>query len=400
MITKEQFLLRQPSAPEVTPTDEYYFKLSNHLIQLAEKEKIFPSYPRQVVERAALCLVGYYQDVISDAGIWRSFINECRRLFNRPVPFYEADDDYIDYELNRADVQFMVWYALSMNYENRRVCYPLDSELLEGAEVWYAELSRVYDEAPIPQDYRLARELTMHDEEDRQTIFRLGNWLFLHCYLMTPAYALTLAELSSEYNLATDEGVIELQKRIEISMSQDPTGPLALYLYEWLYLIVENRKAPEPKQPEDAAGVHKYYSAFTKATNGKEFQFFATYREMNDFFISALGWASGEDHLPQVKNDSDFVLMVDPKKGMLLARNVARCIASADNPLYDRTYAREHAMDLLTVRGQCPPDLLEAIGRNGWLPDATFPGNEDHAIVSDNFFFIARCYLQGYYRGD
>ena len=399
MISREQFLLRQPCAPEETPTDRWYLDLCNRLIEIASKENLFPSYPEKVMERAALCLIGYYQDVISDAGIWRSFINECRRLWGRPVPFYEAGEDYTDYELNNADVRFMVWYALSMNYENRRVCYPLDGEIMKGADVWFAELSRVYDEAPIPQDYRLARELMMHDEEDRETIMRLGSWLFLHCYLMTPAYAVTLAEYSSEYDLSTDQGVIELQKRIEISMSQDPTGPLALYLYEWLYLIVENRKAPEPKQQEPE-GEHKYYTAFTKATGGKEFQFFATYREMNEFFISALGWAEGEEHLPQVKNDSDFVLMVDPVKGMLLARNVARCIASPDNPLYDKEYARTHAIGLLTERGMCPPDLLEAIGKNGWLPDARFPGTDDTDLVASNFFFIARCYLQGYYRGD
>ena len=399
MISKQQFLLRQPCAPEETSTDGYYFNLCNRLIEIAREKSLFPSYPEKVMERAALCLIGYYQDVISDAGIWRSFINENRRLFGRPLPFYEAGDDYMDYELNRIDVRFMVWYALSMNYENRRVCYPLDKELLQGAEEWFRELERVYDESPIPQDYRMARELMMHDEEDRQTIFRLGTWLFLHCYLMTPAYALTLAEISSGYDLSTDQGVIEMQKRLEISMGQDPTGPLALYLFEWLYLIVENRQAPEPKQKEPEA-IHKYYTAFTKATGGKEMAFFSGYDEMNSFFISALGWAQGEQHLPQMKGHSDFILMVNPEKGLLLARDIARCVASPDNPLYDPEYAALHAMDLLTERGCCPPDLLEAIGRNGWLPDAHFPDSDDKALVADNFFFIARCYLQGYYRGD
>ena len=399
MISKEQFLLRQPCGPEEMSTDRYYLDLCNKLISIAAEKRLFPSYPEKVIERAALCLIGYYQDVISDAGVWRSFINECRRLFGHPVPFYECDDDYVDYELNRADVRFMVWYALSMNYENKRVCYPLQTELMSGADEWFEELYKVYEEAPIPQEYRLARELLMHDEEDRQTILKLGNWLFLHCYLMTPAYALSLSEISAEYDLSTDQGVIDLQKRIELSMSQDPTGPLALYLYEWLYLIVENRRAPEPKQSE-IEGEHKYYTAFSKATGGQEIQFFATYKEMNEFFISALGWSEGEMHLPQVANDKDFVLMVDPKKGMLLARNIARCVASPHNPLYDKEYATTHAIDLLTVRGCCPPDLLEVIGKNGWLPDATFPESEDREIVKSNFFFIARCYLQSYYRGD
>ncbi|MCH5242850.1 MAG: DUF3843 family protein [Muribaculaceae bacterium] len=400
MISKEQFLLRQPSMPQETSTDKFYFDLCNHLANVAKEKNIFPSYPEKVMERAALVLIGYYQDVISDAGVWRSFINECRRLYGYTVPFFSnAGDDYVDYELNKADVRFMVWYALSMNYENRRVCYPFDKEILDGAEVWFEELEKAYDDAPIPEIYRFSAELEIHSEEDRPEIMRLANWLFLHCYLMTPAYALTLTEISSEYDLTKEDGIIEMQKRLDLSMWQDPTGPLALYLGEWLYLIVEQKPAPEPKTNEPE-GEHKYYTAFTNFTGGKTLQFFSTYEEMNRFFIDALGWAEGESHLEQVKNDHDFVLMVDPKKGMLLARNIAKCIASPANHLYDKEYARDHAMDLLTERGTCPGDLLRYICEKDWLPDAVFPGSEDKELVKNNWDFISRCYLQQYYRGD
>ncbi|MCH5232944.1 MAG: DUF3843 family protein [Muribaculaceae bacterium] len=399
MISKQQFLIRQPAAPEETSTDQFYFDLCNHLVNISKEYNLFTSYPEKVIERCALALIGYYQDVICDAGIWRSFINENRRLYGFTVPFFSEDSEYVDYELNRSDVRFMVWYALSMNYENLRVRYPFDEEITYGADVWFNELERVYEDAPIPVDYRMASELEIHAEEDREAIFRLGSWLFLHCYLMTPAYALTLSEITSQYDLNTEEGILEMQKRLEISMSQDPTGPLALYLFEWLYLIVENKPAPEPK-PEETTVEHKYYTAFTKATGGKTLQFFATYKEMNEFFIKALGWADGEEHLQQVKNDKDFVLMVDPQKGMLLARNIARCIASPENHLYDKEYASHHAMQLLTERGVCPADLLIYICKKDWLPDAVFPDTSDKEIVRKNWNFIARCFLQQYYRGD
>ena len=400
MISKEQFLLRQPLAPEETSTDKYYFDLCNHLAEVAKEKRLFPSYPEKVVERAALVLIGYYQDVICDAGVWRSFITECRRLYGYTVPFYSKEGDhYTDYELNLADVKFMVWYALSMNYESRRVCYPFDTEILQGAEVWFNELERVYDESPIPENYRISPELELHSEEDRAEIMKVAGWLFLHCYLMTPAFALTLSEIASEYDLTNEDNILEMQKRLDISMWQDPTGPLALYLGEWLYLIIEGKPAPAPKAGE-SQGVHKYYSAFTKFTEGKTMEFFATYDEMNRFFIDALGWAKGETHIPQVKDDHDFVLMVDPVKGMLLARNIAKCIASPENPLYDKEYASSHAMDLLTERGACPGDLLRYICEKGWLPDAVFPGSDDYETVRNNWDFISRCYLQQYYRGD
>lgn len=399
MITMQQFLLRQPAAPEETSTDKYYFSLANRLVETAAREGLFPSYPVKVVERTAMAVIGYYQDVICDAGVWRSFITECRRLYGHTVPFYDdGADDYMDYELNRIDVRFMVWYGLSMNFEDRRVWNPFDREILHGADVWWKILDDAYDESPMPEDFRMTHELEMHAKEDSDAIYKLGNWLFMHCYLMTPAYVLTLSEIASRVDLSKEEGMREFQELMERSMGADPTGPLALYLREWLYLIIEG-KLPREKNKEPEVE-HKYYTAFTKATGGEIVKFFSSYEELNSFFISALGWKEGEEHLPQMKGHHDFILMVNKTKGMLLARDIARCISHPQNPMYDKEYARLHAMELLSERGCCPGDLLKYVCKNGWLPDAVFPGTDDHDTVARNWDFIARCYLQQYYRGD
>lgn len=92
--------------------------------------------------------------------------------------------------------------------------------------------------------------------------------------------------------------------------------------------------------------------------------------------------------------------MVSRDKGMLVAVDIARCISHPSNPIYDKEYARHHAIELLTERGRCPGDLLRYVCSNGWLPDAVFPGSDDHRLVADNWDFISRCYLQQYYRGD
>ena len=399
MISMQQFLLRQPMAPEETSTDKYYFDLCNRLAREAQEKNLFPSYPEKVIERAALCLIGYFQDVICDAGIWRSFITENRHLYGRTLPFYDTESEYIDFELNKADVRFMVWYALSMNYENLRVRNPLDDEILNGADEWWNVLESVYDESPMPEDYRMTHELEIHAEEDQQAVYKLGSWLFLHCYLMIPAFALSLSEMAMGYDMTKEEGVIDFQKALEKAMYKDPTGPLALYIGEWLYLIIEGKLPPEPKTKETPEE-HKYYKSFTEATDGKTIAYFGSYEEMNRFFVKVLGWEEGKEHLAQVKGAHDYILMVDKHKGMLMARNIARCIADPENPYYDKTYASTHAIDILTERGCCPGDLLRFVCEKGWLPDAVFPLSHDHELVARNWDFIARCYLQEYYRGD
>lgn len=399
MLTMEQFLIRQPSAPVETATDPFYFNLCKDLVEIAKTENLFPSYPEAVIERSALILIGYYQDVISDAGIWRSFINKNRRLYGKTLPFYGEEENYMDYELNRSDVNFMVWYAFSMNYENRRVCYPLDEELMKGAKRWWNKLEEVYEEAPIPEGYNMTKEVSIHSEEDFEIIMRFGNWLFMHCYLMTPAFALTLSEMASQTDMTSEEGIMNMRMKFEEAMSNEPTGPLALYLSEWLYLILENKDAPEP--PTQGNGEeHKFYSAFVKATGGKVIEFFSSYEDMNRFFIDALGWEPGKEHLKELKGRKDYILMVNRERGLLIAVDIAACVAHPENPLYYKEYASTHAIELLTERGKCPSDLLKFICSNHWLPDATFPETTDKGLVENNWDFIARCYLQAYYRGD
>ncbi len=113
MLKFESFLLGQPCCPEETSTDRYYFNLTNRLIEIAEKDTNVKSLHSALIERAALCVIGYFQDMIADAGLWHGFIDECRRLYGTPVPFFSVSEDYIDYELNREDVGFIISYAVS-----------------------------------------------------------------------------------------------------------------------------------------------------------------------------------------------------------------------------------------------------------------------------------------------
>ena len=141
-------------------------------------------------------------------------------------------------------------------------------------------------------------------------------------------------------------------------------------------------------------------TGLVKATGGEPLAFISCYRAFNDFLIDRLGWKAGEDHLVQLKDCRAFVLMANPEKGLLVATDICRCIKAPSNPMYDAVYANSHAIELLTVRGKCPHDLLAYICGKDWLPDAVFPGSDDHVLVARFHDFIARCYLQLYYRGD
>lgn len=398
-ITEEQFMMRQPSFPERSATDPYYHRLANHLAEAGEKRKLLPGWPEAVVNRVCLGLVGYIQDILCDAGIWRSFINRHNEMYGKWLPYYETSEDYIPHELNPEDVRFLTWYTLSMNYEDRRLCNPMDPEIARAAEVWHAMLDRIYEEAPEPQEYHIWKGLEFNNSEEAEQIMHFSHWLYMHCYLLTPAYALTLSEIINRPGMRDPENFNQLRQALHDSMSDDPTGPLALYLKEWLHLILEGRM-PKERKAEEPAGENATYRAFVEATGGSPIKFLGSYEEFNQFVTESLGWEKGEEHLPQFKGCRDFVLLVNRQKGMLLAHDICRCIKMEGNPYYDAEYAGSHAIYLMTVRGMCPADLLHYLWEHDALSDAHFPGDSDTMLVRDNRDFIARCYLQQYYRGD
>ena len=397
MLKFESFLLGQPCCPEETSTDRYYYNLTLRLINSAKSEPATASLHEAVIERAALCLIGYYQDVIADAGLWHGFTDECRRLYGVPVPFFGHSEDYIDYELNREDVGFLVWYSIAM-YSDDRCIYPFRADIVTLADTWFAVLEEVYEVSPVPEGYHLAHELDVYAEEDQEMILRLGSWLFLHSWLLRPAFALTANELVAEM-LAQGKGNEEIAEAVQEAVRHQPTGPLALYLNEWVHLTISHR-LPKRRERKEQRETHPAFERLVKATGGEPLTFISGYEAFNEFLIAHLGWKAGEEHLVQLKDCHDFVLMANPEKGLLVAPDICRCIKAPANHLYDWEYASAHAMELLTVRGKCPHDLLSYICEKGWLPDAVFPSSGDHALVEHYHDFISRCYLQLYYRGD
>lgn len=395
-ITAEEYSMRQPWHPKKGEHDAFYLRLANRLYS-AEREKHILNADDMIVRRTAMGVADFMQDVVADAGVWRSFIDRNRALYSRTLPFYEVSEGYVDYEINIEDVRFLIWYTTTMfSFGDARLISPLDPSVLQCADLWFGILEEEYEEAPVAKEFLAWREIDLKNDYANPELYHLANWIFLHCYLTLPAASETFSEMIRSLSDKERQEPTVLQERIEQLMMESPTGPLALFTNEWIDLIVDGEMPAQTVQDDTA--VHPFYEAFTKYTGGKEIAFFASYAEMNDFFIKALGWDAGEEHLPAMKQFSDFVLLVNRTKGMLAAKDVCRCIAAPDNPLYDRDFARKNAIRLFTVRRACPADLLKYAAARHWLDDARFPAHDNGSLVADNYDFIARCYLQLYYR--
>lgn len=414
-INIRQFLVYQPNGEVEQPSDKAYLAVANRMYHFWDKQALFQEVPDDLKKVVCIGLTGYYQDIISDAGVWRCFIEQCKERYGNYVPFHKDTEEYIVYELNLADVEFVVWYYLAFNSMQFRFLSPTDKRLRKLAKALYDILEDEYEDIPDPTDYKVLMDCELHNPEDTEKLYDLGQWLFWKNWLLFPPFQLSYSQIYSQiveiqHNSPTpqlaQQRIEEIQQEVVTAM---PTGPLALYLREWMSLLLDG-KMPKKKKEEEPKE-HPYYTAFVKANDGKIMRFVKTYEELNSFFIKGLKWADGEEHLPNFKGHTDFVLMATFDKGLMVAKDIAKSIKHPENPLYDRTYAEKFAFNLLSQRATCPADMLMYICSNGWLPDARFPEsatlNPDTinteaatALVRDNWDFIARVYLQEFYRAD
>lgn len=379
-------------------TDEYYVTLARYIEKLWDGMKVFPELEAAQRKRAVLDMVAYFQDVVSDAGIWRSFVGMCRHLYRRPVPFYEEPEDYVDSELNLIDVQFIIWYSLEGSLGFQGLVSPFDSDLLRLAHQVHKLFDFLYEEAPAADDFKLLQELDLDDQEQVRDIFRTSGWLFWNSYFLRPiskhAYEPDVAEADE---LSVEETLTDAN-RLHITFEQ-PTGPLALFVREWLRLIVDNRRPTEPRQKP--VSDHKYYRALRKAT-GDVITFFRTYGELDAFLSESFRWGDSPEggHLSELREMRDFVVYADRRKGLIVAPGIARYVAHPANPCYEKEDAADYGYRIVMEPAACPVDLARYLFTEGLVPDAKYPTGSDSRILQDNWDFIARLYLGKYYRAD
>lgn len=402
-ITVKDFMKMQPNNPKVTEADKFYMRIAMRLAQLWDNSHRFVNLPEGTRKAVVLAVTGYYQDVIADAGLWRSFVMMHERFYGTPLPFYKRADDYVDYELNVDDLRFVIWYTIEgQRYENFTLS-PLDPAIEWLAHLFYKVLDQNYETAPNPVEYNLAVGVDPDDVADANAIYDLSHWLFYDSYLMKPAAKIALARHLIEARDIIESKPRDLDGKIhdleDRTMLNNPTGPLSLSVGEWIAMIAAGKWPQLDRHPADAAAQpHKLYTAFIAANGGSDIAFFASYDEMEQWMVDHMGWSNAEgDIIPQLRKYANFVVLVNRNRGMLIAHDVAQYIAHPANALYDREAAAREGHKLVTEQGRCPVDLVKYAFTHRLLPDAALPADDTGRLLHDNWDFLLRLYQQGYY---
>ena len=107
----------------------------------------------ETVELIAKKVALYFEDVICDCGLWRSFVEKHRELYGRWLPFHEVDKDYMADEPHIEDIALIVWNVLLEMWKDK-IVNPESPRIMQIAEAFYEILDDEFEKAPINEDLK------------------------------------------------------------------------------------------------------------------------------------------------------------------------------------------------------------------------------------------------------
>ncbi len=142
------------------PTDRYYLRLANKVRQAfaGRNYMILAHYlNKEQVSTLACFLTSWFEDVISQSGIYKAFITMHTKQYGKILPFYDTTD-YVEDEINGQDVLFLIWYFLN-TMQNEKFISPYNEFIDEIAsvvmEVFEQEYEIAYENLFLQEIYTL-----------------------------------------------------------------------------------------------------------------------------------------------------------------------------------------------------------------------------------------------------
>ena len=179
------------------PTDQFYIRLCNRLKELCYRNTGLISEFKELEEDdydVLSCMAAaYFEDVVSGTGVFQTFVRICRQKCGKTLPFYHLEDydEYLEDDINEPDLEFLIWYYMSMRFDY--VVLPNDPCIATMAGIFFEELDQQWDYAP--ENQQLRDFFTFKDDpNDYFAVRTYMQKIFFSNYLTAPDASLTLDE--------------------------------------------------------------------------------------------------------------------------------------------------------------------------------------------------------------
>lgn len=222
-------------------TDMYYANVGNIMLRKASVLRVSESLSSSELHDIVVKIVLYFEDIICDGGLWRTFVGKHQELYGKPLPYYDIEGEYFADEPHVEDIRLLIWDVLSEQNLNE-VVHPEEDIIMDLADAFYEVLEEEFENAPINEDMKCYYEEAsfMGDFIKMRSVLQ---WLYNYCYI-------TRHKLNTDYFLEYNDhlsNMLHLEEGDPRAMYASSNqvvfkakvGMLALLPLEWLALLME-----------------------------------------------------------------------------------------------------------------------------------------------------------------
>ena len=168
---------------QTNSVDQYYVGIANEIHKRLYSSTIADAFEEEEnIRYTSLCLAAWFEDVISQTGIWQAFTAECRKRYGTYLPFYPIKGDYFPDEINLEDIRFLLWHHIQYLCRGISAINPENPGIEQTAQEIYGLLAEEYETAP--ENERM-QEFLYHSAMGEEDFFRyreILDWFHYQCY--------------------------------------------------------------------------------------------------------------------------------------------------------------------------------------------------------------------------
>lgn len=394
-----------------TPVDSYYTGIANRIYDILKETELINSFEDDEPKQIAIRLAAYFEDVISELNIWRTFITTYREMYGKYLPFYEPDDHYYDDEVNYEDVRFLLWHYTQQYHGFRKGTFvnPDNPANERTARLVYQLFCDEWTTAP--ENDRMHAYLSAENRFQDQAAYEpLLFWFHYHSYLMADSNRELTEQTQLQWKMAKEDGGLDkliLMLHTQLAYTSK-TALLALTSPQWLARILashpdvaflEQVVATFTIPEEEREPYRAVYESFRKAAGERLLLYFDKASEAETFIKENIPLSDDEEFdFPDSIGGKNLALYATPEDGLqLIAGDLPACILDETNPFYQESLARAKGLSFFLVKN-CSVSLLKTLEERGMLQEAQTKSlispERGKAIIHDNWKFLVRYFLR------
>ena len=168
---------------QTNSVDQYYVGIANEIHKRLYSSTIADAFEEEEnICYTSLCLAAWFEDVISQTGIWQAFTAECRKRYGAYLPFYPIKGDYFPDEINLEDIRFLLWHHIQYLCRGISAINPENPGIEQTAQEIYGLLAEEYETAPENERMQKFLYHSAMGEEDFFRYREILDWFHYQCY--------------------------------------------------------------------------------------------------------------------------------------------------------------------------------------------------------------------------